>query len=569
MSQNHLIIGLGGTGGRVLKELKKLSSGSLSRNCGMEFLHVDSTSEYSRDFDHHEFYNISTDIRKTADYNGILSSKFDKGQMDSSAIWKNIRPIAEGCHWMEYWSNSQGANQNRRAGRMQFGARIMDVDRCIYNRIAKLHNSTGVSPDIDLNVFIILHLSGGTGSGSLVDMIMLIKRYYRDAQINVIGILPTIPPPMGHDAGRYLANAYAALMELMALNKGDFTPIDITIGVRQDKPFLKNRRKNLFSTILFNTEQIVDTLYHMMTLPESNQTVPFIKKLESQPFASLGFSTMIHPVEVFERNISYDGSKERDIWRALYRDAECKLVIEDASYMRLICVPYSTDERGNLVNDVKAMNDVLWNNANLLIDNSVSNRDEIAMLSLCHDFRPQDLSIMPELKKQYDQLMSIDKAKAISMLHIENECAELPLLLKDKNEERKYPYILLAMAMNVLCHDRDLGGNRIWAYKTIGFFPDGTPARGTFVNRLTWLDPSHDIILEHEMPTQLYNYIKRDVENQIELNKGNAEWIERTLKSIYVIASKYERAIGATEAEKSKVEACNKLNYGKNVVCTD
>ena len=556
---NNLIIGLGGTGGRVLKELKKLSSGNLFKNCGIEFLYIDSASDYSRDFDCQEFYNISTDIRKTADYNGILTSKFDSGQTDSSVIWNNLKPIAEGCHWMEYWLGGQGAKQNRRAGRMMFGAHLMDIDRCLYNRIHKLYDSTGVSPDIDLNVFIISHLSGGTGSGSLIDMIMLIKSYHRNAQINIIGVLPTVPSPVGHDAGRYLANAYATLMELTALNKGNYTPIDLTSGVRQKRPFLGDSQKKLFSTLLFNTEQVADTLYHLLTLTDSNQTLPFVKEIEGQPFASLGFSKINHPLEEFERNFSYDGSAERAIWRALYRDAECKLIVEKADYMRLVCVPYSLDEKKSHVNAVKFMNNILWNNPNLLIDNSKNNRDEIAMLSLCCGFQLHNISIMPELKKQYDQLMSADKAKALSMLHIENEFSELPSLLNDKNEERKYPYIFLAMAMKVLCQDWDLEGNKIWAYKTIGYLPDGTPARGTFYNRLTWLDPTHEFIFEHEMPTHLFKYIKRDVDNLIEKNKDNAEWIEKTLKSIDVVASKFERTIGATEAEKSKIEASNIL----------
>lgn len=148
------------------------------------------------------------------------------------------------------------------------------------------------------------------------------------------------------------------------------------------------------------------------------------------------------------------------------------------------------------------------------------------------------------------------------MLHIESECSELSSLLNDKNEERKYPYILLAMATEILCQDWDLEGNKIWAYKTIGFLPDGTPARGIFFNRLTWLDPSREFIYAHEMPTHLFNFIKRDVHNLIEQNKQNTEWIKRTLKSIDTIASKFEQIIGATEAMRSRREACDILNYG-------
>lgn len=553
---NNLIIGLGGTGGRVVRELKDSDFNSLSKDCDFQFLCIDSSMDYSYEFASHEFCNIYTDIKNTDDYNGILSTNF--GQTDSSAIWNNIKPIAEGCHWMESWIDSGGAKQNRRAGRMMFGAHILDIDGCFHHSVRILHERTGRNPHIDLHIYIIAHLSGGTGSGSLVDMIMLIKRYYRDAKITVVGILPTLPPPAGHDVGRYLANAYATLMELNALNHDKYTPIDISTGVRHRRTFIDeaHAHNKLFTLLLLNNDKVADIICHLATMPRTDQTKPFIDKLDTELVSTLGFSKIVHPNKEFERNFSYDGSEERHIWNKLFRDADCKLIAEDTEHMRLACVPYSSDEENSFVPALKWMNKILRGNQDIWIDNSLNDRDEVSMMSLGFGFQLRTISIMPALRKQYEQLLSSNRTNAISMLHIEDSCEELSPLYDDKNNQgRKAPYILLAWAMDILCKDYDLEGNKIWAYKTKGYRPDGTPANGIFFNRLNWLDPAHNYIYEHEIPSHLWEYIKRDVDNMIDKNRQDSVWMENIQKNINTITSALRSEREAIELEVEKREA--------------
>ena len=532
----NLVIGLGGTGGRVLRDLKAHTS-STDRRSSILFLQIDSIHDYSNDFDYNEFCYIYPDIKNAAGFDG------------------------------EYGETGRGAAQNRRASRMMFGAHMSDIEHCLNDKIRKLNEETECHPvpNIALNIYIVAHLSGGTGSGSLIDMVMLIKSLYRNAHIIVVGILPTVPPPIGHDVGRYLANAYAALVELNALNNGEFIPTAPTTGNKYACHPVDDTCANLFSLLLFNTGDIANTLFHLMTLPASDSIKPFKDKLAEQSLFTLGFSKLDHPYEEFNRNLSYDGSAERQIWRQLFRDAECKLVVDNAEYMRMACVPYSSDEQKSFAPALKMMNDIIRNGQDIQIDNSTNDRDEISMMSLGYGFPLHSINILPVLRKQYKQLMSADKAHAISMLHIEDSCAELtPLLGEDKNEEKKAPYILLAMAMDILCKDRDMEGNLIWAYKTIGHLPNGTPARGTFYNRLTWLDPTHNYIYEHEVPEFLWECVKRDVDNKISKNKHDSLWTTNIKESLDKIVSKLGTERGFAEITEGAKEAFDIISKANN-----
>ena len=524
---NNLIIGLGGTGGRIVGDLRKRMHGDDMNDIkGIGFLHVDCSRELMEQKDNSFYLSEFVDVSLTRELADAI--------MEHIEMYPRLANIGNCVELLQDYKPEIGTQQNRRLGRIQLQAHYDDFSNAIHRVCHKLIDDSGYS---NLNVTIVAGLSGGTGSGSLIDIISCIYKELQvlDIHMNVVGVLPTLPPPTGYDRGRYLANAYAALMELDALNKGGFIPSGIKTGTKHDYSFHKETYSNLFSLLLFKSEKIADALLHLLSLPTSRQTQTFLQMLESQPLSTLGFSKLVHPHEEFDKNFSYDGSAERQVWRELFREADCDLVVEDAEYMRLACVPYSSDERKSFVPALKRMNKIIRNNQDILIDDTSKTIDEISMMSLCYGFQLQSISIVQVLKNQYDQLLFADRKTALSVLHFEDWCADLPQHQKEmKMEGRKGSYILLAMAMEILALYQNLGS---WIYQTKGHLPDGTPVKGTFMNHLNWLDPNHNYIFEYEIPTHLWNYIKRDVDESLRNHASDIVWIEKTKERLSRILS--------------------------------
>ena len=74
-------------------------------------------------------------------------------------------------------------------------------------------------------------LAGGTGSGSLIDVIAQIRDTFRGSKhfkILVYALLPDTFPNPTWDKGKYHANGYAALSELNAISVARYKPTDVT-----------------------------------------------------------------------------------------------------------------------------------------------------------------------------------------------------------------------------------------------------------------------------------------------------------------------------------------------------
>ena len=57
------------------------------------------------------------------------------------------------------------------------------------------------------------------------------------------------------------------------------------------------------------------------------------------------------------------------------------------------------------------------------------------------------------------------------------------------------------------------------------------------MNHLNWLDPNHNYIFEYEIPTHLWNYIKRDVDESLRNHASDIVWIEKTKERLSRILS--------------------------------
>lgn len=239
--ENHILVGLGGTGGKVLKAFRKRLyqefNAEQRAQLPIGFLYVDSSIEMMKpddktwqvlgenaQFSENEFVNV-----KGIDINAVLANPSNypglKGIIgDAEVMRKTLGEVGA------------AAAQKRRAGRILFGSNIDKYKQGIMKQFSRVN---AISKASRTNIYIFTGLAGGTGSGSIIDVIAQTRMIpqFRDelsqdgktgTAIVVNAMVPELAPPGTCDAGRYHANGYAAIQELNALLTGNFKPYDVS-----------------------------------------------------------------------------------------------------------------------------------------------------------------------------------------------------------------------------------------------------------------------------------------------------------------------------------------------------
>lgn len=239
---NHILVGLGGTGGKILKAFKmrmfeEFPDAKERDKQPVALLYVDSTREMmgigrpdfrvmglDASFEESEFLNI-----KDVDIEHILN------HIDNYPAIKGIINNV-GAVKTAIGSLGQAAGQKRRAGRILFAANAVAYVNALKNAYSKCINISQNASE--LNVHIFAGLCGGTGSGAIVDAIVQARKTFPEANIAVYAMIPEMNLPHANmDQGRYYQNGYAALNELNALQAGRFIPHDVTGAGREAKLF--------------------------------------------------------------------------------------------------------------------------------------------------------------------------------------------------------------------------------------------------------------------------------------------------------------------------------------------
>lgn len=239
---NHILVGLGGTGGKILKAFKmrmfeEFPNANDRDKQPVALLYVDSTDEMmgigrpdfrvmglDASFTNNEFLYIKdVDVAKILD--NIENYPSVKG------IVNNVSAVKTAIG-----SLGQAAGQKRRAGRLLFAANAIAYVNALKNAYGRCdaisHNAEKT------NIHIFAGLCGGTGSGSIIDAITQTRKTFPDAIISVYAMIPEMNLPKANmDQGRYYQNGYAALNELNALQTGRFTPHDVTDANKKAKLF--------------------------------------------------------------------------------------------------------------------------------------------------------------------------------------------------------------------------------------------------------------------------------------------------------------------------------------------
>jgi len=247
MSKNHLIIGLGGTGGNILCEMRKRIYEEFRSNDAkgvyIDYLYVDSSpadlddrtkwktmggSVHLLEAQKVSIHGVSAKVlNDLGKYPGIRSfiSPEDRKLLDDLGSL-----ITDGI-----------GGQRRRLGRLLFSNNLNgEIAKSFATRLkSSVQRLTDTSTEHEVVFHVCAGLAGGTGSGSIIDTIAQIRKEYAPLpgsgnpyKLNLYLYVPEIiiATPR-HNAGYYQANGYAALQELNAISiEGEYRykPFDVT-----------------------------------------------------------------------------------------------------------------------------------------------------------------------------------------------------------------------------------------------------------------------------------------------------------------------------------------------------
>ena len=229
---NHILVGLGGTGGKILRAFKmrmfeEFPDFEERSKKPVALLYVDSTREMMG-IGREDFNVMGKDASFTEDEFLFIKGIDVPALLDNIGNYPQLRAIVDNVQAVRTAIGSLGeaAGQKRRAGRLLFAANASSYVRALQNAYNRCYAQSGNNSKV---VHIFAGLNGGTGSGSIIDAIAQARKLWDDAIINVYAMMPEkdLPKP-DMDKGRYYQNGYAALNELNALQCGKLQLHDVT-----------------------------------------------------------------------------------------------------------------------------------------------------------------------------------------------------------------------------------------------------------------------------------------------------------------------------------------------------
>lgn len=248
---NHILIGLGGTGGKILRDFKKrmyeeFPNEKERSNLPVSLLYVDSDKEMmpkegkSRD----DFRVMGKDASFTQSEFLFIKEVDVNDMLEHPSNYQSVKGIIQDAAAVKRAIGDLGhaAGQKRRAGRLLFAANISGYTNAVRKAFARCVENSGNENELFIHIF--AGLAGGTGSGSIIDAVVQTRKLFPDANISVYAMVPEMHlPKPDMDQGRYYPNGYAALRELNALQSDRFHPYDIT-GSGPSHAFDLNPRAN-------------------------------------------------------------------------------------------------------------------------------------------------------------------------------------------------------------------------------------------------------------------------------------------------------------------------------------
>jgi len=253
-----ILIGLGGTGGKVLKAFRQRLWTDYNdvdrKKLPIGFIYVDTDKAMldASDLTYETIHgnccflpNDFVDIKTHSDIDAIFANPTAYPKLHG--LLGNV-----GETQTAICPVGAAADQKRRAGRILFAA---NIDAYLFKLNTTIEDVKKKEVNGAVNVYIFAGLAGGTGSGSIVDAIVQTRKWffehnYNEHQFNIITFcqIPENAPKAGWDSGRYKANGFGALEELNALFSSHYNmewgtktitpPFDVTSNVEYGRLYL-------------------------------------------------------------------------------------------------------------------------------------------------------------------------------------------------------------------------------------------------------------------------------------------------------------------------------------------
>ena len=234
---NHILIGLGGTGGRILQEFKmrmfeEFPDEEQRGKLPVAILYVDSSDELMPQDGRHDtrFRVCGHDASFTSEEILAINTIDIHYVLEHIDLYPSIQNLCI-THDLETVRSAIGhtdrsARLQRLTGRLMFAVHAHSYVNALRNAYYKV---TGASRCTRTRIHIFAGLGGGTGSGAVADAIVQTRKAFPEAQIHVYGVIPEPSSgPLSPIQEQVYANAYAALRELNAMQSGRWMPRDIT-----------------------------------------------------------------------------------------------------------------------------------------------------------------------------------------------------------------------------------------------------------------------------------------------------------------------------------------------------
>lgn len=253
-----ILIGLGGTGGKILKAFRQrlwTDFNDVDRKklpVGYIYVDTDRAMLDPSDLTYETIHgnccfqpNDFVDIKTHSDIDAIFANPtaYPKlhGLLGNVAETQTaVCPVGA------------AADQKRRAGRILFAA---NIDAYLFKLNTTIEDVKKKEVNGEINCYIFAGLAGGTGSGSIVDCIVQTRKWffdhnYNEHQFNIIVFcqIPENTPKAGWDSGNYKANGFGALLELNSLFSSRYNmewaktgikpPYDVTSDVEYGRIYL-------------------------------------------------------------------------------------------------------------------------------------------------------------------------------------------------------------------------------------------------------------------------------------------------------------------------------------------
>lgn len=248
--KNHLIVGIGGTGGQVICELRKIiyeeyrshqtprdekhPKYSLdSKDLNIGYLYVDTSTSMMNGGDMWTTLGEDVDIANRSKVKIGSDTNMIDDILNNPMKYPNITPwIGDGKVLRDF--ARIGAGTKAAGGQIRgMGRRDVAFNKDVFLKQLKTNVQDITKNNKDVCFHVCCGIAGGTGSGTLIDIIAQIRSTYPPSEgcsytILLYLYLPENPPLAGRDVdGRYHANAYAALVELNALALNWYIPYNI------------------------------------------------------------------------------------------------------------------------------------------------------------------------------------------------------------------------------------------------------------------------------------------------------------------------------------------------------